>query len=76
MLLTGFKLTTTFLREWLEALDDWELEVKALQDAGDNVLAIVRQRARSKTSGLPVDVAFGQNHPASWRGWKRMRTPS
>src|SRR5688572_14581195 len=49
-----------FLRDWLEAWDDWELEVEALHDAGDKVVAIVRQRGRSKASGLPVDMAFGQ----------------
>ena len=49
-----------FLRDWLEAWDDWELEVEALHDAGDKVVAIVRQRGRSKTSGLPVVMAFGQ----------------
>jgi ketosteroid isomerase-like protein len=49
-----------FLRDWLEAWDDWTLEVEALHDAGDKVVAIVRQRGQSKTSGLPVDMAFGQ----------------
>ena len=34
--------------------------MEALHDAGDMVVAIVRQRGRSKTSGLPVDMAFGQ----------------
>ena len=29
-------------------------------DAGDKVVALVRQRGRSKTSGLPVDMAYGQ----------------
>ena len=49
-----------FLRDWLEAWDDWALEVEALHDAGDKVVAIMRQRGRSKTSGLTVDMAFGQ----------------
>ena len=49
-----------FLRDWLEAWDDWELQVEALHDAGDKVVVIVRQRGRSKTRGLPVDMAFGQ----------------
>ena len=49
-----------FLRNWLETWDDWELEVEALHDAGDKVVAIMRQRGRSKASGLPVDMAFGQ----------------
>jgi ketosteroid isomerase-like protein len=49
-----------FLRDWLEAWDDWEVEVEALHDAGDQVVAIVRQRGRSKSSGLNVDMAYGQ----------------
>ena len=39
---------------------NWEVEVEALHDAGDKVVAIVRQRGRSKTSGLHVVMAFGQ----------------
>ena len=49
-----------FLRDWLEAWDGWELEVEAFHDAGDKVVVIVRQRGQSKTSGLPVDMSFGQ----------------
>ena len=49
-----------FLRDWIAAWDEWELEVEALHDAGDKVVAIVRQRGQSRTSGLPVDMAFGQ----------------
>jgi ketosteroid isomerase-like protein len=56
----GVEGARVFLRNWLEAWDDWELELEALHDAGDRVVAIVRQRGRSKTSGLPVDMAFGQ----------------
>ena len=49
-----------FLRNWIATWDDWELEVEALHDAGDKVVALVRQRGRSKTSGLSVDMAYGQ----------------
>jgi ketosteroid isomerase-like protein len=45
-----------FLREWTEPFDDWEIEVESLHDAGDRVVAVCRQHARSKTSGLPVDM--------------------
>ena len=37
-----------------------ELEVESLHDAGDKVAAIMRQRRRSKTTGLIVGVQFGQ----------------
>jgi ketosteroid isomerase-like protein len=49
-----------FLREWVAAWDDWELHVEALHDAGDKVLAVVRQHGRSRASGLPVDMSFAQ----------------
>jgi ketosteroid isomerase-like protein len=56
----GVEGARVFLRDWLEAWDDWELEVEALHDAGDKVVVILRQRGQSKTSGLPVNMAFGQ----------------
>ena len=49
-----------FLRAWTDAWEDWELEVESLQEVGDQVLAIMHQRGRSKTTGLPVDMRFGQ----------------
>src|SRR5438132_2965199 len=56
----GLEGVRAFLRDWLEAWNDWELEVEAFHDAGDKVVTIVRQRGQSKTSGLPVDMAFAQ----------------
>ena len=50
-----------FLRDWIATWDDWEVEVEAFHDAGgDKVVAIMHQRGRSKASGLPVDMAYGQ----------------
>ena len=49
-----------FLREWIDAWEDWELELEALHDAGDRVVALVRQRGRSKEGGMPVEMAFAQ----------------
>jgi ketosteroid isomerase-like protein len=49
-----------FLAEWTSAWDDWELDVDALHDAGDRVVAIVRQRGRSRSTGLLVDMSFAQ----------------
>src|SRR2546426_8361007 len=51
----GVEGTRSFLRDWLGAWDEWELEVEALHDAGDDIVAIVHQRGRSKTTALPVD---------------------
>ena len=50
-----------FLASWTEPWDDWELELEELIDAGaDEVLAVLRQRGTSKTTGLEVDMHFAQ----------------
>ncbi len=50
-----------FIREWTAAFDDWNIEVEAIHDAGaDKVVGILRQRGRSKTTGLQVDMVFAQ----------------
>src|SRR5947209_1346086 len=49
-----------FLAEWTAAWDDWELELDALHDAGDTVVALIRQRGRSKVAGMPVDMSLAQ----------------
>jgi hypothetical protein len=47
-----------FLEDWTSAWDDWGLELDALLDAGDKVVALVRQRGKSKSSGMPVEMSF------------------
>ena len=42
-------------------------------DAGDQVVAIVRQSGRSKTTGLPVDMRFAQLWTLSDGKQTRMR---
>ncbi len=49
-----------FLSTWLEAWEDWELEVESLRDAGDKVVALVRQHGTSKAAGMPVEMSFAQ----------------
>jgi len=50
-----------FIQEWTAAFDDWEIDVVAIHDAGDDrVVGIVRQRGRARSTGLPVDMRFGQ----------------
>jgi ketosteroid isomerase-like protein len=56
----GLEGARAFMRDWTEAWDDWELEVLGLHDAGEQVVGVVRQRGRSKASGLPVDMTFAQ----------------
>jgi ketosteroid isomerase-like protein len=47
-----------FIEEWTSAWDDWDLGIEELRDAGDQVVAVHRQRGRSKSTGLPVDMSF------------------
>ena len=50
-----------FIREWTAAFDGWQIEVEAIHDAGhDKVVGVLRQRGRSKSSGLPVDMLLAQ----------------
>ncbi|MGA9636112.1 MAG: nuclear transport factor 2 family protein [Solirubrobacterales bacterium] len=49
-----------FLSEWVGAFEDWELELEALHDAGDRVVALVHQRGKSKEAGMPVEMSFAQ----------------
>jgi ketosteroid isomerase-like protein len=49
-----------FLAAWVEAWDDWTLEIEELHEAGDRIVAIAHQRGRAKATGLPVDMRFGQ----------------
>ena len=56
----GIEGARQFLDDWVGAWEDWELEVEELHDAGDSVVAILRQRGRAKATGLPVDMHFAQ----------------
>ncbi len=67
-----------FMANWTAAWEDWRLEVEELLDAGDQVVAIVRQNGRSKATGLPVDMpsrSSGRSRTASRRtcGCTRIR---
>jgi ketosteroid isomerase-like protein len=56
----GVEGARTFIRDWTDAWDEWEIEVESFHDAGEKVLVIVRQHGRSKTTGMPVDMLFAQ----------------
>jgi ketosteroid isomerase-like protein len=49
-----------FLETWTSAFDEWELELESLHDAGERVVALMRQRGRSKSAGMPVEMSFAQ----------------
>ena len=54
----GIEGAREFMRNWLEAWEDWSLEVEDLLDAGDSVVAIVHQHGRSRATGVPTDMHF------------------
>ena len=56
----GIEGAREFLAAWVDAWEDWELEVEELREAGDRVVAVVTQRGRAKATGLPVDMHFAQ----------------
>jgi ketosteroid isomerase-like protein len=56
----GVEGAQTFLGEWRAAWEEWTLEVDAFHDAGEKVVALVRQCGRSKTAGMPVEMYFAQ----------------
>jgi ketosteroid isomerase-like protein len=50
-----------FLSSWLEAWDDWHLELEEARQADDGrVVAISRQSGRSKATGLEAEMRFAQ----------------
>ncbi len=56
----GIEGARTFLREWSDAWEDWELEIDAVHDGGDKVVVLLHQRGRSKAAGMPVEMSFAQ----------------
>jgi indole-3-glycerol phosphate synthase len=49
-----------FLSAWAESWDQWEVELESLTEVGERVVAVVRQRGRSRASGVTVEMRFGQ----------------
>ena len=47
-----------FLAEWLEGFEHWLLEVEEFFDAGDQVIAVIRQRGKAKRGGPDVEMRF------------------
>lgn len=56
----GIEAVERFLRDWLEAWDEWHQEVESLHDAGDKVVAIMHQRGRAKGTGMAVEMSYAQ----------------
>jgi ketosteroid isomerase-like protein len=49
-----------FNAEWADTWDDLKFEVEDYVDAGERVVVILNQRARSKTTGIPVEMRLAQ----------------
>jgi ketosteroid isomerase-like protein len=49
-----------FLDDWTGVWDHWEVEIEELHDVGEKVVAILRQRGRSKMSRTLVEGSIGQ----------------
>ena len=49
-----------FLADWTEAWEDLVIEVEEYIEAEERVVTILSQHGRSKTTGLPVEMRFGQ----------------
>jgi ketosteroid isomerase-like protein len=67
----------TFLSEWMDAWEDWELELEALHDAGDRVVALVHQRAgrnRAECQSRCPSPRSSRSATASRPGWRCTRT--
>jgi len=60
MVYVGVEGARRFLADWSAAWDDWRMDVEALHDAGDSVVAVLHQRGRSKGAGMLVDMRFAQ----------------
>jgi ketosteroid isomerase-like protein len=56
----GAEGASRFLEDWTTAWDAWEFEIEAIHDIDDKVVAVMRQRGRSKVTGLPVEMLLGQ----------------
>ena len=49
-----------FIDDWTGAWDDWEIEIEEIYDVGDEVVVVVHQRGRARTTGMALDMAFAQ----------------
>ncbi len=50
---------TEFLRAWVEPYEDWRVEVEEIVDAGDRVVALLRQLGRLRGSESEVEMRYG-----------------
>ncbi len=56
----GVEGARAFMLEWGDAWDEWSVDVESLHDAGDEIVAVLRQVGHAKISGMQVDMVFAQ----------------
>jgi ketosteroid isomerase-like protein len=56
----GIEGVRDFSRDWAGAWHEWRIDVLALYEAGERVVAVLHQSGRSKGTGIPVDMVFAQ----------------
>ena len=56
----GIEAARGFIADWSAAWDDWQLDVESLHEVGDKVVVVLHQRGRSKTTDMPVQMAFAR----------------
>jgi ketosteroid isomerase-like protein len=56
----GIDETNEWLTDWLDSFEDWSIEIEEVFDAGDQVVAIVRQRGTAKHGGPQVEMRVAQ----------------
>jgi ketosteroid isomerase-like protein len=47
-----------FIEDWGGSWEDWTVEAESFYDAGDRVVMVVRQRGRSKATGMSVEMVM------------------
>jgi ketosteroid isomerase-like protein len=56
----GYAAIGDFFRTWLGEWDDYRFELEEVIDAGDRVVAIVRDEGRGKVSGIKLERRHGE----------------
>ena len=54
----GVEGVNAFLRDWSEPFDELEFVIEGYHDAGDDVVTVIRQQGRAKTSRVPVQMRY------------------
>jgi ketosteroid isomerase-like protein len=54
----GAEETQLFLDAWRGAWEDWEMAAESYHEAGDKVVAIMRQRGRARSTGIDIEMSF------------------